>query len=307
MGRARLGYYGGRGTSLIPPLAMSCFVKGNASSGLVPPPQDASRPLQLVQSNLLSVYHSGETPPAAAVLVPGVLRRTVQKSAAPSHLEASLLYQEKALKQPCSGAQQCARFPLSSRLRYRDARWESHSGHYCGRYSRKFPQHQHCEISGWDYPAERGRDEPCGPPGMCPSASVKGYPPTQHRSGQHFGELGSPGGDFPRATCGFPPAGTFLMPVSLSKNRGGQSVQSPPPDICILTLAMMIAGIPTVPVPGIREEDLIRAAQNFMTENPEPSAQGERSPKRRGDTRLWKTDGQRKRPDRGFQPPSVAL
>uniref|UniRef100_K7FQJ7 Spermatogenesis associated 25 n=1 Tax=Pelodiscus sinensis TaxID=13735 RepID=K7FQJ7_PELSI len=121
--------------------------------------------------------------------------------------------------------------------------WESHSGHYCGRYSRKFPQHQHCEISGWDYPAERGRDEPC---------------------------LGSPGGDFPRATCGFPPAGTFLMPVSLSKNRGGQSVQSPPPDICILTLAMMIAGIPTVPVPGIREEDLIRAAQNFMTENPEP-------------------------------------
>ncbi|KAM4842366.1 spermatogenesis-associated protein 25 [Thomomys bottae] len=42
------------------------------------------------------------------------------------------------------------------------------------------------------------------------------------------------------------------------------------PDICILTLAMMIAGIPTVPVPGLREEDLIRAAQAFMMTHPEP-------------------------------------
>ncbi|TFK02239.1 mesencephalic astrocyte-derived neurotrophic factor [Platysternon megacephalum] len=98
---------------------------------------------------------------------------------------------------------------------------------------------------------------------MYPSASVKGYPPTQQRNGQHVGELGSPGGDFPLATCGFPPRGAFLMPIKLSKNRGRQSVQNPPPDICILTLAMMIAGIPTVPVPGIKEEDLVRAAQNF--------------------------------------------
>lgn len=45
---------------------------------------------------------------------------------------------------------------------------------------------------------------------------------------------------------------------------------SPKPDICILTLAMMIAGIPTVPVPGLREEDLIRAAQAFMMAHPEP-------------------------------------
>nr|KAF6472581.1 spermatogenesis associated 25 [Molossus molossus] len=42
------------------------------------------------------------------------------------------------------------------------------------------------------------------------------------------------------------------------------------PDICILTLAMMIAGIPTVPVPGLQEEDLIRAAQAFMMAHPEP-------------------------------------
>uniref|UniRef100_A0A8C3SWW5 Uncharacterized protein n=1 Tax=Chelydra serpentina TaxID=8475 RepID=A0A8C3SWW5_CHESE len=114
--------------------------------------------------------------------------------------------------------------------------------------------------------------------------------------------------DFPLAICGFPPRGAFLMPIKLSKNRGGQSVQNPPPDICILTLAMMIAGIPTVPVPGIKEEDLIRAAQNFMTENPEQGVQGQRTPKRTGDAaQFWKKDRQRKRPvDRGFQPPSIA-
>ncbi|XP_017396748.1 spermatogenesis-associated protein 25 isoform X2 [Cebus imitator] len=47
------------------------------------------------------------------------------------------------------------------------------------------------------------------------------------------------------------------------------------PDICILTLAMMIAGIPTVPVPGVREEDLIWAAQAFMMAHPEPEGAGE--------------------------------
>uniref|UniRef100_A0A8C3IXS9 Spermatosis associated 25 n=1 Tax=Chrysemys picta bellii TaxID=8478 RepID=A0A8C3IXS9_CHRPI len=191
----------------------------------------------------------------------------------PSHVEATLVYQ-KTLKQPCSGAQQSPRFPLSSRSGYRDIRWEPYSGHYCGRYSRKFPQHKQDEISIWDYPSEW---------------------------------LGSPGGDFPLATFGFPPRGAFLMPIKLSKNRGQQSVQNPPPDICILTLAMMIAGIPTVPVPGIKEEDLIRAAQNFMAENPEQGVQGERTPERTGNAQFWKTDRQRKRPvDRGFQPPSIA-
>lgn len=55
-----------------------------------------------------------------------------------------------------------------------------------------------------------------------------------------------------------------------------------PPNICILTLAMMIAGIPTVPVPGVREEDMILAAQNFMAESLQPSnAEGEGAPRRR--------------------------
>ena len=52
-------------------------------------------------------------------------------------------------------------------------------------------------------------------------------------------------------------------------DAGGKEANSQP-DICILTLAMMIAGIPTVPVPGLREEDLIRAAQAFMMAHPEP-------------------------------------
>ncbi|XP_053900948.1 spermatogenesis-associated protein 25 [Malaclemys terrapin pileata] len=309
MGRGQCWYImGRRGTSPIPTLAMSYFGKEKASSGFLTSIQDASRQLQVAKSNLLSVYQCGETSLPAGVLVPGVLRRKTQEIAAPSHVEATLVYQEKTLKQPCSGAQQSPRFPLSSRSGYRDIRWEPYSGHYCGRYSRKFPQHKQDEISIWDYPSEWVRDkQPCGPSGMYPSASVKGYPPTQQRNGQHVGELGSPGGDFPLATCGFPPRGAFLMPIKLSKNRGRQSVQNPPPNICILTLAMMIAGIPTVPVPGIKEEDLIRAAQNFMAENPEQGVQREITPKRTEDAQFWKTDRQRKRPvDRGFQPPSIA-
>ncbi|KFO32403.1 spermatogenesis-associated protein 25 [Fukomys damarensis] len=58
-----------------------------------------------------------------------------------------------------------------------------------------------------------------------------------------------------------------VLPVP-SEARGKEA--SSQPDICILTLAMMIAGIPTVPVPGLREEDLIRAAQAFMLAHREP-------------------------------------
>ncbi|XP_006839301.1 PREDICTED: spermatogenesis-associated protein 25 [Chrysochloris asiatica] len=58
-----------------------------------------------------------------------------------------------------------------------------------------------------------------------------------------------------------------------SSESGGQEAR-PQPDICILTLAMMIAGIPTVPVPGLREEDLIRAAQAFMMAHPEGAVEG---------------------------------
>ncbi|XP_002747698.1 spermatogenesis-associated protein 25 [Callithrix jacchus] len=60
-----------------------------------------------------------------------------------------------------------------------------------------------------------------------------------------------------------------VPPEAMGKEASSQ------PDICILTLAMMIAGIPTVPVPGVREEDLIWAAQAFMMAHPEPEGAGE--------------------------------
>uniref|UniRef100_A0A8C8S217 Spermatogenesis-associated protein 25 n=1 Tax=Pelusios castaneus TaxID=367368 RepID=A0A8C8S217_9SAUR len=220
-------------------------------------PTETNSQLPLVKSNLVSDYQCGETSPLAGVLVPGLLRRKAQESAAPPHVIASLRYQEqKTLKQPCSGAQQSSRLPLSSRSGDRDTRWEPYNGPYCGRYSRKFPKHKQYESSVWDSPAEQVRDKWSGGPSR---------------------------GAFPLATCGFPPRCAFLMPVKIRKNRGGHSVQTPPSNTCILTLAMIIAGIPTVPAPGIKEEDLIRAAQNFMTENPEQDVQGEITAKRRGD------------------------
>ncbi|XP_008056113.1 spermatogenesis-associated protein 25 [Carlito syrichta] len=68
----------------------------------------------------------------------------------------------------------------------------------------------------------------------------------------------------PLLLCGLSPGVLPTPSEARGKEAGSQ------PDICILTLAMMIAGIPTVPVPGLREEDLIRAAQAFMMAHLEP-------------------------------------
>ncbi|XP_038185234.1 spermatogenesis-associated protein 25 [Arvicola amphibius] len=76
--------------------------------------------------------------------------------------------------------------------------------------------------------------------------------------------LGGPSRPRPLLLCGLSPG-----VLTMSSEAGGKEAGSQP-DICILTLAMMIAGIPTVPVPGLREEDLIRAAQAFMMAHPEP-------------------------------------
>ncbi|XP_040837000.1 spermatogenesis-associated protein 25 [Ochotona curzoniae] len=77
-------------------------------------------------------------------------------------------------------------------------------------------------------------------------------------------QLHGPNWPRPLLLCGLSPG---ALPVP--SEAGGKEADSQP-DICILTLAMMIAGIPTVPVPGLREEDLIRAAQAFMMAHPEP-------------------------------------
>ncbi|XP_051835902.1 spermatogenesis-associated protein 25 [Sminthopsis crassicaudata] len=112
---------------------------------------------------------------------------------------------------------------------------------YHGRYCRKFPHVRQLENLGWEDGCPRGR--------------------VPQLAG---GQMGSLGGHGPLLLCGLSP-GALLMP----KEAGGKEPGSQP-DICILTLAMMIAGIPTVPVPGLREEDMIRAAQAFMMAHPEP-------------------------------------
>lgn len=114
-----------------------------------------------------------------------------------------------------------------------------------------------------------------------------GNPPlVLHSLGQQPKDFASPQGDFPHSRWGFLPSGVFLVPTMLGKEGGPQQRPQLPPNTCILTLAMMIAGIPTVPVPGIREEDMIHAAQCFMAESLEPTGQeGEGMQRRR--KRRW--------------------
>ncbi|XP_039105327.1 spermatogenesis-associated protein 25 [Hyaena hyaena] len=112
--------------------------------------------------------------------------------------------------------------------------------------------------------------------------------------------LGGPGRPGPLLLRGLSPGILRMPPEAGGKEAGSQ------PDICILTLAMMIAGIPTVPVPGLREEDLIRAAQAFMMAHPEPEGAGEGA--RWEQARAHTASGQMPlmRPRRG-QPPSPCL
>ncbi|XP_054996883.1 spermatogenesis-associated protein 25 isoform X1 [Sorex araneus] len=105
-----------------------------------------------------------------------------------------------------------------------------------GRYGPKLPPGRQPERLGWEDACSGSRGPPRGAP---------------RRPG-------------PLLLCGLSPG---VLPVA---SEAGGKEASPQPDICILTLAMMIAGIPTVPVPGLREEDLIRAAQTFMMAHPEP-------------------------------------
>lgn len=115
------------------------------------------------------------------------------------------------------------------------ASWETLRQKEYSRYCHKFPVRQP-ESLGWEDGCSRIR-------------------------APHLGGPSRPG---TLLLCGLSP-GVPLM----SSEAGGKEAGSHP-DICILTLAMMIAGIPTVPVPGLREEDLIRAAQAFMMAHPEP-------------------------------------
>ncbi|XP_006881800.1 PREDICTED: spermatogenesis-associated protein 25 [Elephantulus edwardii] len=85
-------------------------------------------------------------------------------------------------------------------------------------------------------------------------------------------QVGGPSRPGPLLLCRLSPG---ALPAEVAGREAGSQ-----PNICILTLAMMIAGIPTVPVPGLREEDLIRAAQAFMMTHLEPEGvvQGTQAP-----------------------------
>ncbi|KAL8179799.1 UNVERIFIED_CONTAM: hypothetical protein K2H54_072942 [Gekko kuhli] len=116
-----------------------------------------------------------------------------------------------------------------------------------------------------------------GPAQECPAEQTggrcRGLPPTAvlHPLGQQPEEGASARGDLPLARWwGLLPSGFVWMSAQLDPEGGAQPVRCPPPNICILSLAMMIAGIPTVPVPGVREEDMILAAQSFMAGSPQP-------------------------------------
>lgn len=117
--------------------------------------------------------------------------------------------------------------------------WETLRRKEYSRYCPKFPTMRQPESLGWEDGCSRARAPP---------------------------RPGGPSTSGPLLLWGLSP-GVLPRP----SEAGGKEASSQP-DICILTLAMMIAGIPTVPVPGLREEDLIRAAQAFMMAHPEPES-----------------------------------
>uniref|UniRef100_A0A4W3ISD3 Uncharacterized protein n=1 Tax=Callorhinchus milii TaxID=7868 RepID=A0A4W3ISD3_CALMI len=60
--------------------------------------------------------------------------------------------------------------------------------------------------------------------------------------------------------------------LSTSAGETETAKQNETPKMCILALAMMVAGIPTVPVPRVKAEDMILAAQKFRADNPNLSS-----------------------------------
>nr|XP_060627571.1 spermatogenesis-associated protein 25 [Anolis sagrei ordinatus] len=189
--------------------------------------------------------------PARISSVTGLLRRKLQaKREAPLPLSATQLPLEPGPGPPCGGG------PAGPP----NGPWEPrHLLGLCARAPPQGPPTQECHRP----PMEQAGDWwLCLPPGQATK---------DHR-------CASSGGDFAPARWGLLPRGLFVMPATLGKERGAPPALRLPPNVCILTLAMMIAGIPTVPVPGVREEDMIQAAQCFMAEHREPEDGGQRRP-----------------------------
>ncbi|XP_054836470.1 spermatogenesis-associated protein 25 [Eublepharis macularius] len=204
-----------------------------------------STALKLAPTNLPSSHAT-----SAAVSAQGPLRRKLPAARGPpSQASTAQLLSEPDLKHPCRGL--C----LSRCTPSQEATPRS---------SRRVPGPSLAQ----EYPAEQtGNRRLCLP-------SVAPCPLSQQPK-----DSVSSRGDLPLAPWGFLPSGFVWMAAQLDPEGGVQPAPHFPPNICILTLAMMIAGIPTVPVPGVREEDMIQAAQDFMAGNQEPGGvEGEAAP-----------------------------
>ncbi|XP_063001632.1 spermatogenesis-associated protein 25 [Elgaria multicarinata webbii] len=236
------------------------------------------REVNAAPSSLTRLYPGRPPEAPASASTPsalGLLHRKLQAKQGPPPpppLSATQLLQE-----PCGGG--CR--PPSTPGQGITARWEPSRGLCC----RSSPQ-----GLAQEHPLERAGDR-----GLCLSSVPLPLP-------QQPKDFASSSGEFALARWGFLPSGVLLMSAKLSQDRAPQPGQHLPPNICILTLAMMIAGIPTVPVPGVREEDMVHAAQCFMAGNLElEGMQGEAAQRRRwaATQRLGpsgKRDRQRKRP-----------
>ncbi|XP_070604817.1 spermatogenesis-associated protein 25 [Erythrolamprus reginae] len=195
-----------------------------------------------------------EASPSAGLPCPtGLLRRkTPAKQATPLPAGVPQLSSVPGLAQPCLA-------PGALQQRSPDP-WEPPRGPCC-----RLPLQNVAQEFSLEHPADRWLFLPPGPP----------QPPQP--------QLPSSSGDFALGQWGFlPSGGLFMMSAKLNRDREPPPrLPCWPPNICILTLAMMIAGIPTVPVPGVREEDMIHAAQCFVAENLEPGEEPEeRAPRR---------------------------
>ncbi|XP_025030521.1 spermatogenesis-associated protein 25 [Python bivittatus] len=223
---------------------------GKASSASFPPPHQGESTSSSSSSRTKGAPRSRpslfarmprEASPSAGIpCAAGLLRRKLPaKQAMPLQRSTLRPPQEPGLPQPCVGG--C---PVPGALQQgRVACWEPHRGSCC-----RLPLQNAAQEYPLEHPGDRWLYLSSAPPR-----------PLQQQS--------SSGGDFALARWGFLPSGLFVVSAKLSRERDAQPRLPLSSNICILTLAMMIAGIPTIPVPGVREEDMIHAAQCFMAEN----------------------------------------
>ncbi|XP_077192250.1 spermatogenesis-associated protein 25 [Paroedura picta] len=215
---------------------MAEHARGGMPPCSLPPPQQGDAngtELKLAPSSQL-----GPLGPPAGLSALGLFRRKLPfRRGPPPQLSAPQLLPESDLQLPCGGV--ClSPGPPSPGATARPSRF-LHLGPAQG------------------YPAEQMGSRWVG----LPPAAL--HPPSQP-AGQGF----SSRGDLALAPMGFLPSGLVWLSAPLDPEGGAPQAPRLPPNICILALAMMIAGIPTVPVPGVREEDMILAAQNFMAGGP---------------------------------------